>query len=54
VAATGGRSVEVTVTGPLGEPVRAEYGILGDGQTAVIEMAQASGLWRVAAEQRIP
>jgi glycerate kinase len=54
VAATGGRSVEVTVTGPLGEPVPAEYGILGDGQTAVIEMAQASGLWRVPTGRRNP
>jgi glycerate kinase len=54
VAATGGRCVEVTVTGPLGEPVQAQYGILGDAQTAVIEMAQASGLWRVPPEQRNP
>ena len=53
VAATGGRCVEVTVTGPLGEPVKAQYGILGD-KTAVIEMAQASGLWRVPLEQRNP
>jgi glycerate kinase len=54
VAATGGRCVEVTVTGPLGELAQARYGILGDAQTAVIEMAQASGLWRVPPEQRNP
>jgi glycerate kinase len=54
VVATGGRCVEVTVTGPLGEPVQVQYGILGDAQTAVIEMAQASGLWRVPPEQRSP
>jgi glycerate kinase len=54
VAATGGRGVEVTVTGPLGDPVCAEYGILGDGQTGVIEMAQASGLWRVPTGRRNP
>jgi len=54
VSATGGRCVEVRVTGPLGEPVQARFGILGDPQTAVIEMAQASGLWRVPPEQRDP
>ena len=42
VAATGGRLVEVEVTGPLGEAVRACYGLTGDGQTAVVEMAAAS------------
>jgi len=54
VASTGGRCVEVTVTGPLGQPVRAQFGILGDGQTAVIEMAQASGLWLVPEQDRNP
>lgn len=44
VAATGGKTHELEVTGPLGEPVRAGYGILGDGRTAVIEMAAAAGL----------
>jgi len=44
VAATGGRTHELEVTGPLGEPVWARYGILGDGRTAVIEMAAAAGL----------
>ncbi|HAI21360.1 MAG TPA: glycerate kinase, partial [Clostridiales bacterium UBA8153] len=44
VATTGGRIHELEVTGPLGEPVRAGYGILGDGGTAVIEMAAAAGL----------
>ena len=38
------RSARPTVTGPLGEPVRAPFGLLGDGRTAVIEMAAASGL----------
>jgi glycerate kinase len=54
VAATAGRFVEATVTGPLGEPVSARYGLLGDGATAVIEMAAASGLPLVPAEQRKP
>jgi glycerate kinase len=51
---TGGRLVPVTVTGPLGEPVAAEYGVLGDGLTAVIEMATASGLTLVPPERRNP
>jgi len=44
VDATGGEMVWQTVTGPLGEPVTAFFGLLGDGQTAVIEMASAAGL----------
>lgn len=44
VAATQGRVVEVAVTGPLGEPVQAFYGISGDESCAFIEMAAASGL----------
>ena len=44
VDATGGRLISTHVTGPLGEPVAATYGILGDGTTAVIEMAEAAGL----------
>lgn len=44
VAATGGRIILKEVTGPLGNKVMAAYGILGDGETAVIEMAAASGL----------
>jgi glycerate 2-kinase len=44
VAATGGQTKTIQVTGPLGNPVQADYGILGDGKTCVIEMATASGL----------
>ncbi len=44
VAATGGLLVPLTVTGPLGEPVEAFYGLSGDRQCAFIEMAAASGL----------
>ena len=54
VAATGGRKEIVTVTGPLGEPVEAFYGLTGDGETAVIEMAAASGLMLVPAAARNP
>lgn len=42
--AVGGRRVDVTVTGPFGEPVESFYGILQDGETAVIEMAACAGL----------
>jgi glycerate kinase len=54
VAATGGSYHEARVTGPLGETVVAHFGLLGDGRTAVLEMAAASGLVLVASEQRNP
>ncbi|WP_404331830.1 glycerate kinase [Mesobacillus maritimus] len=54
VSATGGTTVETYVTGPLGEKVLAFYGMLGNGQTAVIEMAASSGLHLVPAEERNP
>lgn len=54
VDATGGCLVAATVTGPLGAPVEATFGILGDGMTAVIEMASASGLPLVSPESRNP
>ncbi|EWH20743.1 glycerate kinase [Bacillus haynesii] len=54
VDATGGDIVYQTVTGPLGKPVKAAYGLLGDGKTAVIEMAEASGLHLVPPGQRNP
>lgn len=54
VDATGGRLVRETVTGPLGEPTVAAFGVLGDGRTAVIEMAAAAGLPLVPPERRDP
>lgn len=42
--AAGGERVLVAVEDPLGRPVEAAFGILPDGQTAIVEMAQASGL----------
>ncbi|MGI9278849.1 MAG: glycerate kinase [Endozoicomonas sp.] len=54
VDATGGRLIEVPVTGPLGNQIQAELGVLGDGKTAVIEMARASGLELVSLEHRNP
>ncbi|TCP58068.1 glycerate kinase [Tumebacillus sp. BK434] len=52
--ATGGFLVDEEVSGPLGTPVQAKYGVLGDGKTAVIEMAQASGLMLVPEAARNP
>ncbi|HHQ7392209.1 TPA: glycerate kinase [Escherichia coli] len=54
VAATGGNIVTLEVCGPMGEKVNAFYGLTGDGKTAVIEMAAASGLMLVAPEKRNP
>ncbi len=54
VAATSGQRIEVTVTGPLGEPVQAFYGLLGHDEIAVIEMASASGLALVPPHLRNP
>lgn len=51
VGATGGTLRCTQVTGPLGERVSAKWGILGDGKTAVIEMAAASGLPLVAKDK---
>jgi glycerate 2-kinase len=56
VDATGGELIELTVTGPMGEPVGSFFGILGgDGpKTAVLEMAAAAGLRLVPREVRDP
>ncbi len=54
VNATGGKILKKEVVGPLGKRVEATYGILGDGKTAVIEMASASGLPLVPEEKRNP
>jgi glycerate 2-kinase len=54
VDATSGRIVKKIVIGPLGESVEAHYGFFGDGRTAVIEMAEASGLPLVPKSKRDP
>ncbi len=54
VDATGGKLVQQTVTGPLGEPVEAFFGVLGDEKTAAIEMAACAGLPLVPPAQRDP
>lgn len=49
-----GHYVNCTVCGPLGAPVEARYGISGDGATAIMEMAQASGLTLIPESRRNP
>lgn len=54
VAATGGSFRTARVAGPLGEPVEARWAVLGDGETALIEMAAAAGLALVSPRRRDP
>ncbi|MGL5377333.1 MAG: glycerate kinase family protein [Cetobacterium sp.] len=53
VEGTNGKFIKVVVNNPLMEKIEATYGIMGDG-TAVIEMAEASGLPLIPAEKRNP
>ena len=52
VSVLGGELVAATVSDPLGRPVEASFALLPGGETAIVETAQASGLWRVAEEER--
>ena len=54
VNTTGGQTFRSIVTGPLGQAVEAMWGVMGDGQTAVVEMARASGLALVPQKRRNP
>lgn len=54
VTATGGRWVTSPACDPLGRPVEARWGVLGDGETAVIETVAASGLALLDATDRDP
>ncbi len=54
VAATNGERRLLRVRGPLGEPVDADYGLIDNGSTAVIEMAKAAGLRLVPPPRRDP
>jgi glycerate kinase len=53
-SAVGGEWHSCTVHDPLGRLVRARYCTIGDGATAVMEMSEASGLWRLAPHERDP
>ena len=54
IAATHGSYITVDVMAPLGNTIQAQYGITGDGKTAIIEMAAASGLMLVPLTERNP
>lgn len=49
-----GERVSLTVHDPLMRPITAEYGLIDDGATAVIEVAAASGLSLVSPDDRNP
>ncbi|UYO99345.1 glycerate kinase [Oceanotoga sp. DSM 15011] len=51
---TDGDFIQCEVTNPVGLKIEATFGILGDGETAVIEMAEASGLTLIDEEKRNP
>jgi glycerate kinase len=53
-AATGARIVSVEVTGPLGRPVTARYGVTAHGRLGIVELAEASGLGLVPEAARDP
>ena len=54
VEGTKGEFITIVVNNPLMEKIEARYGIMGDGKTAVIEMAEASGLPLIPAQKRNP
>jgi glycerate kinase len=54
VRALGGRVLATEVGDPLGRPVEAAFGLVHGGRTAIVEMAQASGLWRLSEAERDP
>ena len=54
VEGLGGTYAEAEVTGPMGTPTKAKYGIMEDGRTAVMEMAEASGIMLVKTEELNP
>jgi len=54
LVALGGETAGATVHDPLGREIRAGFGLLEDGGTAIVEVAQASGLGLVGEEERDP
>ena len=53
-AGSGGTRITQTVSGPLGTVVDAAWGLLDEGTTAVVELAQAAGLGLVPPDLRDP
>lgn len=54
IAATGGTTETIEVSGPLGAPTKAVVGFSPDGNTAIIEMAEASGITLIPEDQLNP
>lgn len=54
VSALGGKKIKIKVHDPLMRPIEAEYGLVKNGGTAVIEMATASGLTLLSKEEQNP
>lgn len=54
VTATKGKILKAMVRDPLGRNILAEYGITGDGKTAIIELANASGIERLKTHELDP
>lgn len=53
LSAVGGERIPVSCRGPYGAELTAFYGLLPDGQTAVVEMAAAAGLPLVGSDRRV-
>ena len=54
VESTGGKMLTRTVTGPRGRRIKAAFGLTGDGRTAIVEMAKASGMALLKPRERNP
>ncbi len=54
LAAAGGEWASAPASDPLGRVVECRFAMLADGASAVVEVAEASGLWRLADDERDP
>ncbi|MCR8855392.1 glycerate kinase [Lysinibacillus fusiformis] len=54
IASTNGQYFSVDVLDPIGRDIQAQYGVLGDKETCVIEMAQASGIMLLQDNEKNP
>jgi glycerate 2-kinase len=54
VAAMGGEWIKAPAEDAVGRPIEARYGWIEEQKLAVLEMSEASGLWRIAPEDRKP
>ena len=52
VSSVGGTTMTVAVHDPLGRPIEADFGLIDEGATAIVEMAEASGMGLVKPEER--